>query len=619
MSGVVAVLHRSWRPADGSAAEAMLAAAAHRAVHGHTLWRRGPVALGHQRFDSWAAGRSGAQPLVDDEAGLAISCDTRLDRRDELAAVLGHGAAAEVSDARLILSAYRRWGADCLEHLRGDFAFALWDERGRRLLCGRDALGVRDLSYHVDAEVCVVASEIVQVVAHPRVPRRLHAGRVVEYLAGYWHNQVETAYEGVLHLPPGHGLEVTEGSHRVWRHWHPSPEPTQRLSDDEAAERLRDALTTAVRGRLPVDDDAAVSLSGGPDSAVLAALLAADGGPSGARSFSYVFDRLSSCDERDLIGASVAAHGLEATLVPGDDRWPLRWPDRWPVFHDLPSQDPFVWLPLSLADAAAEQGIRVLLNGHYSDLLFAGGASWAADLLRSGRIAQLVRLALVPDGGVRPLRDLVRNGLWALRPGWAGSVAAALRPRVEPRSWEMLTPEAKRTTDLADRVAAPTPPPGWTVDRFHRLRHLTMAVGPVGASLVRSLYNSRGLELVDPYWDRELVELVLALPADQLCRPPFTKWLLRRAMVGRVPERVLWRRDRTSLIELFEVGLLDHERGTVQELLKDARIVDRGWVRRGWLEEQLAAGRGWSDHGYPLWRCLTLELWLRRWWSGEPS
>ena len=616
MSAVTAVLDRTGAPVPRPSLQAMLDASPHRGLDGSGTWVDGPVAVGYQHLSRGERDPSvPGQPLVDQTTGLVVSCDARLERRQELAAAVGLRPGRDSSDADLIRAAYERWGVGCVEQLRGDFAFILFDRRRRLLLAGRDALGVRDLCFAVDHQLCLVASEIAQVVAHPYVERRIHEGRVAEYLANHWHNHSETVFSGVQYCPPGHCLTVSSTGFRLWRHWHPVPVSDRTTTDGESAERFEELLRRAVADRVRDGGPVAVSLSGGPDSAALAAMLTEEQPTRPVRSFSYVFDRYPSCDERASIAASVAAHQLRPTLLIGDQLWPLRDLATWPVFHDFPSQDAFVRLPLAVAEAAKQDGVRLLFNGHFSDVLFDGGRFWAADLLRAGRPGATLRLWATRGSGARLGDDILRRGVWPLGPSWLHTAAARVRSDPDPGQGGMLTEQLCRRTDLADRVAVPRPPDGWSVDRFHRLRHLTMSAGPIGASISRRIYNSRGMELVDPYWDRGLVEHVLAEPAHRLRRPPWSKWLLRRAMAGRVPPEVLWRRDKTSLLALFEAGLLDKARSDVRERLTDARFVGRGWVRRDWLQRELDAGGGWTDNGYPLWRCLTVEMWLRQGWD----
>ena len=344
---------------NGETLEGLHRAGSHRAVDGHLSWSEGPVGLVHQHFRVWRNDDVTSQPLASPDGGLVLSCDARLDGRSELRDKLGLEASNPQSDPHLVLRAYEKWGTDCVEHLRGDFAFTVWNRTERSLFCARDALGVRDLAYFVSDRLFVAASEVVEVLAHPEVPRRLNEGRLAEYLAGSWHDQHQAFFENVFYCPPAHCLLVTENSFRLRRYWDIDP-GRQILHRREAdyAEEFRGLLTSAVHDRLCATDPVAVSLSGGPDSATLAAFAAGARPSSRIRSFSYVFDRFPSCDERLYIRSVVDRCQLDATYINGDELWPLKEIGSWPIFPDFPGQDPYVRLPMAIADAAQEQVAR---------------------------------------------------------------------------------------------------------------------------------------------------------------------------------------------------------------------------------------------------------------------
>ena len=525
----------------------------------------------------------------------------------------------EVSDATLVQLAYEKWGTACVEHLLGDFAFALWDARSRELFCARDALGVRDLSYWISERVFVAASEVVEVLAHPAVPRRLNEGRLGEYLANYWHNHHETFFERVYYCPPAHCLLVGEKSFRSWRYWDLDPgRITRHRRDEEYVEEFRDLITNAVEDRLRLRGRVAVSLSGGPDSVALAAIAARAQPSEPLPTFSYVFDRFPSCDERRYIQPVVDECGLDATYIIGDELWPLSDLATWPVFPDFATQDPYVRLPMAIIDGASDAGCRVILNGHYSDILFAGGKYWAADLLSPGHVPQLLGILARERQSVAWWDDLVRYGAWMKTPRRVRSAVRKVRRtgRARPIS-DFLQPGLIERTGLRERLRAMDEVTMSASPSFvARYRHLLFAVISQGTAACRRLYNRRGVERVEPYWDRRLVEYVQSLPAHLLERPPMTKWLLRQAMVDLVPEPVLARRDKTSLDELYCEGILHRERARVEELLKEPDIVARGLVKAAWLRRELEAGTELLEDGFAQWRCLTAELWLRTQWDG---
>jgi asparagine synthase (glutamine-hydrolysing) len=143
---------------------------------------------------------------------------------------------------------------------------------------------------------------------------------------------------------------------------------------------------------------------------------------------------------------------------------------------------------------------------------------------------------------------------------------------------------------------------------------LTLNVFAQGAAAVRKYYHRHSLELTQPYWDRRLIEFVMALPADQLGRPGRKRRLQRNAMVGRLPEAVRERVERTSFVPLLKKGLLDKERTAVTTMLRDPLVVGRNMIRAEWLEEKLEQLAMDPSDGH-LWQCISLELWLRRYWN----
>jgi asparagine synthase (glutamine-hydrolysing) len=209
MSGIVALYHRRGQPVAAEL-EPMLAALAHRGPDGVHTWRDGAVGLGHLLLRTTPDAPGAIQPLVAGE--LAITADARLDNRAELIQALrmDERPAHELADAALLLAAYAKWGERCVDHLLGDFAFAVWDGRTRELFCVRDHLGVRPFYYHATPARFACASEIKALLSLPDVTRTVDDGRVAEFLALLESEGKDaTCFQEIRRLPPGHWLRVT--------------------------------------------------------------------------------------------------------------------------------------------------------------------------------------------------------------------------------------------------------------------------------------------------------------------------------------------------------------------------------------------------------------------------
>jgi hypothetical protein len=259
-----------------------------------------------------------------------------------------------------------------------------------------------------------------------------------------------------------------------------------------------------------------------------------------------------------------------------------------------------------------------LLTGHFGDWLYLGSAFWAADLLRERRLRPLLGIVRDGQGALDWRRDLFENGLRQLRPAWLQQFYRRLSPR--PVRWPNpgLPQGLAERSGLADYARTELPNNGHTApDRLRRYRSLTEAVLAQARACVPGLYNPHGLERVDPFFDRRLVEFVFSLPADQLGRPGQSRFLLRKALEGRLPEALRTRQGKTDFKPLFERGLQDKERQSVADLMADPDIVRRGFVKRSWLQETLDSD--WGEDGYFVWLYISLELWLKQYWPGGKS
>ena len=153
---------------------------------------------------------------------------------------------------------------------------------------------------------------------------------------------------------------------------------------------------------------------------------------------------------------------------------------------------------------------------------------------------------------------------------------------------------------------------------WNRYRDLTFGIVPPTMADLLTMWNQHGVELLEPMRDRHLVEYVLSIPADQLGlpEPGKSKKVLRKAMKELLPDLVRTRREKTGFIELYLLGLLDKERQTVENILRQPQIVSRKFVDPDWLADTLPRGCTFTDEGLSLWRCVTLELWLQRYQPG---
>ncbi|RME49484.1 MAG: asparagine synthetase B [Deltaproteobacteria bacterium] len=618
VSGFILLFARNGAPPDLPLAKRMLVRLAHRGPEGAALHRVGCVALGFQHFETTPQDRGVRQPYIEED--LAIVLDGRLDARQELIARLGLPVKAEETfpDVRLLALAYRRYGEGVAERLLGDYAFAIFDATRKGVLFGRDPLGNRTLFYTRSPHCFAAASEQQALFPLPFVSQDWNEGTIARFFALDGPRPGETFFSDIAELPAAHVMWVAGGEEVSRRYWHLPPAPTLRLPSDEAyAEAFLERLGESVRDRLRSLGRPAVLMSGGLDSTSVAAVAARMGRE--VVSISWVFEELTACDERPFIDLVNERTGNRPIQIPGDDAWPLRDADSWPWNPNTPIDGLYRRLRERVYRRLQAEGCRTLLTGEFGDNLFPGGIDWLADLVEEGRLLEALRSLL---GEFRTRERKVPLGAALLR------LAGALRNRL------------LRT----DRVPGgiPDPPPPWLTphaaallahpeDQGAALRGKRRPVqhesnlGPraTSAAAVETFHSSRfDLELRRPFRDPRLVAFLLDIPAHQLYRRGQTKYILRNAMRGILPEPVRCRRKKTSLFPLFRRGIMEEEIETLRRIVGDRNACWRRFVRSEWIEKDV-----WdlirAGHDGPgivvLWQCVCMERWRKGFSNDHPS
>lgn len=318
MSAIAGIYYLDDRRVNRADLARMIDILAHRGPDGSNIWSERAVGFGHRML--WTTPESLLEklPLVNQSGDLAITADARIDNRDELIAALAFNdrPSEKITDSQLILAAYEKWGDRCLEHLLGDFAFAIWDGRNQIVFCARDHFGVKPFYYYYRAgQVFVFASEIKALLCLSEVPRRLNEVRIADYLTAMMEDKSNTSYQGILRLPPAHTMTVSYGGGiRLRSYWSVDPSRELRLnSDEEYADAFRELFTEAVRCRVRSAFPVGSHLSGGLDSSYITCiareLLPQEAG-SVLHTFSNIFDDVAQCDERPFIEAVLAQGGL---------------------------------------------------------------------------------------------------------------------------------------------------------------------------------------------------------------------------------------------------------------------------------------------------------------------
>jgi asparagine synthase (glutamine-hydrolysing) len=553
MCGIAGIFNLNGAPAPGDLVARMARTLAHRGPDAEGLHLDGPCGLGHARL-SIIDVPGGHQPMTNEDGSLWITFNGEIFNYVELRADLerrGHRFATR-SDTEVILHLYEEKSAECVHDLNGQWAFALWDARRRRLFLSRDRLGVRPLFYAFTPTTFLFGSEIKAICAHPGVSRELDL-KALDQTFTFWAPLApRTIFKQVSEVPPGHSLSIDERGHRMSAYWRLGCHPAHgSMNVDRCAEELLDLLVDATRIRLRSDVPVGAYLSGGLDSSVIAAIAQRLAGGR-LRTFSVAFDD-SEFDESPYQEEVARFLGTEHTRVQCSaadiaEVFPdVVWHTERPILRTGPA--PLYLLSRMVRDS----GYKVVLTGEGADELLGG-----YDIFKEAKIRAF--WAAQPDSVCRPrlLRRLYPylSNVHAqpdayvqafFRVGAGAShcfFSHAPRWQLTSRLKLLFSADVQRELASYDAYAELTGslPDGFEAwDWFSRAQYLEAAVllpGFVLSSQGDRVAMAHSVEGRFPFLDHRVVGFAAALPPHLKMKVLNEKFILKRAAGRLVPPSV---------------------------------------------------------------------------------
>lgn len=510
-----------------------------------TLWGGKPSRNGlrddEARSNVPAAGDSGGFNYCRCHPHLAIVADVQLHNRPDLLRTLSSAwvepISAQPSDEHLILDAYTKWGEECAKFFLGEFAFAIWDERSKRLFCCRDHLGHRAFLYWRNATRFIFASDIEDILEHPGVPRELNyrklAGLAVP--TGHHVQHEETFHSGIFSLTPGSWMTVVKGGGQQQKYWELRLDalPAVPSRPAEAYEALRDVLFQAVECRIDRNYPASAMLSGGLDSSAVVAIAARclerqNRELTAVAAIVPEERRLQYSDERDYIDEFRSWPNVRIKYVTAPGRGPfdcLKDPSRFTV---LPLRTSRYFLIEECEQAAIDSGSHLLMNGAAGELGVTGWSErYYVNLAVRFRWIALARELKTRRNhrNVSSLRRLAWPFLSTLFP-LRGKGIAVLLTRHFQREYRA-RPAWKNRSPLQQRFQS-AQVASWIGE--HAIER-----GQAVSLLPRS----------QPLADKRVLEFCLATPPSMNVRDGYPRYLVRGALDGVLPPRIQWRIDKT--------------------------------------------------------------------------
>lgn len=499
-------------------------------------------------------------PLIKSDH-LIITADARIYNRKSLSTSLNisNDQLEEISDSKLILLAYIKWGEGCLEHLEGEFAFAIWDKREEKLFAATDHIGTRPLFYYDSPDTFIFCSQIKGIEAAKCTPNYFNEDSLIEYFYRQGHPD-QTYNKEIFALCGGNHLILRNKQVKIQKYWELKPLGKYHFKDDKSwYECYYETLYQAVEKRLPIDGPVGITLSGGLDSTsiacILSDILSKKNKPLYAFSLALPTDYTGiEKDERryiDIVGKhcpNIIQTYIDTTQFEpfGHTEEGFNSEERFP--------NPFIHMDLSIVKSAQSKGVKKLFNGFGGDYW----ASWKGNtviylLMNKGKYKEAFTL-------LKELKDNDHESwLYELRYRYLcfTSIYKALRtlkPSKGEINWQIKTP---LRDDLLKRY-----PISYNLELpYDRTKHMMGQTNKGVLSRKLTYFYNRhytyGIECGTPMFDKDLFEFLADVPISLFLKGGYKRALIRNAMKKHIPSEISKRMDKIPYVPGYDTKILN--------------------------------------------------------------
>ena len=632
MCGIAGIVYRDrHRKVETSILQQMSHAIAHRGPDGEGFFQSHNVGLVHRRLAiiDLAGGR---QPIANEDETVHVVFNGEIYNYPELKQQLlakGHQFRTD-SDTEILVHLYEEFGTDLVSHLRGMFAFALWDTKSRSLMLARDHLGQKPLYVYQDEQKLVFASELKAILATPDIDRTLSPTAIEDYLTFGVIPGESCIFQRVQKLPAAHWMVIPTDDKPISRkrYWSLNYDQEHPGSEDEWLQKIDASIQDSVQSHLLADVPVGAFLSGGLDSSAIVASLAENkADPIQTFAIGFQEKRFSELPHAEAVAKHFGTVHREQVVTPDA----VQDLDELCFFYDEPFADASAIPTMAVARMASEH-VKVCLSGDGGDENFAGYARYGHDL-KEASIRQMIpgfvrRSLLKPLGVIWPKAD------WLPRPlrlktalqNLAADPAAAYANTISQCRKSM-----RHTVLNSDfRATLGGHRPEQIVEQYYSAGDRDALSGMLSADVNMLLPDdfltkvdrasmAYGLEVRPPLIDVPLMELAATMPSSMKFRDGHKKWILKQLFENRLPAELAHRKKQG-----FELPVDDWLRGPLRDQVQNvvlnsngalASLIDVAAVQRIHDAHQRHTGQ----HGQLMWSLLVLGRWMESYGSDSQS
>ena len=628
MCGIVGIVnYNSNKLVEESVLVKMRDTMVHRGPDGEGIWisRDRRTGFGHRRLSIIDLSDSAKQPMCNEDGTIWIVFNGEIYNHAEIRPELerrGHKFKTNHSDTEVIIHAFEEWGVDCVHRFRGMFAFALRDEKKKELYFFRDRLGIKPLYYTVSNGSLLFASEIKAILTYPGVSRSVNEESFYHYLSFLTTPAPNTLFKGIMKLPAGCYIEVSDKGHfETKRYWDvlEHTNPLIGVSEDEIAARIIEELRVAVKYRKVSDVPVGIFLSGGIDSSTNAVLFT-ENEANPVRTFSIGYDKEYQSYKNEfkyaqIIAKLVNAKHFERKLSVDDI---VNFLPKMVYHQDEPIADPVCVPVYYVSKLARDNGVIVCQVGEGSDELFCGYPSWKNSL----------RMQHICDSPLRHSLNIFGSFFLKCTGKDQGGYYEWLRRsrNREPLFWggaeaffetekkRLISPRLQKqfsnisSFDVLKEIYSRFHTKAWERTHLNWMSYLDLNLRLPELLLMRidKMSMAVSLEARVPFLDHKFVELAMSIPESVKISNGELKHILKKAVIGLLPQEIIIRKKQgfgLPIYEWFFDKLGNMAREKISQFSRRTDFFSESYIKT------LLSTRDFNK----LWYILNFVLWHEKW------
>lgn len=619
MSAITAIFYRTGKNIEPEIINQMNTKLSHRGPDDSGVWCEGPMGLGHQMLWTTPESVNEKLPFFEEDTGLVITADARIDNRNELSKLLGVEDHDNIPDTYFILRAYEKWKEKCPEYLLGDFAFVIWDPNDETLFCARDHMGVKPFYYYLSDNLFVCASELKAFFDIPQIKLKLNEEKIGLFLMEIEDNK-STFYKNIYSLTPAHSVIITKDQNKFRKYWELDPDLEISLnSEDEYIATFLKIFEESINCRLRSEFSIGFDLSGGLDSSSIVCMVKHLITKQAIKlkkinTFSFVSSKSKNNSEYNYIKKVTNMDNIVPNFIPNDTIGLLKDFKTILDYQDQPFYSPFLVNMWNLCKKIHENEVRIQLRGTGGDAVISYGTFYFRELAVNFKWIKLMNeirnySKITKSNSFQIILDII----FSLIPDKIKNLGTSNKERRPGTT--ILEKEFAKKIDAEQILNRLFWEPVSEANSYKKYHHFIINRFSDLYELeeMDNIFAKHNIEPRYPFLDKRLIEFCYSLPTDMKVKFGWSRYILRIAMDGILPQEIQWRPFKAEANNIYQNNFLINEKKEIERIINEKSEIIANYVNLEKIQTiQKKFNQGiYNNNLLYIWLVTQLSLWLQ--------